>query len=315
MAAAGGCSKDSGVQQATSFPGQVVDEETLVFVNSAPVTGKELRVFTLLYRAGTTDSLANRSFNLRMLDGLIDRTLIWQEAGTLGLVVDDSTSDWYVQEFIKSAGGVDAMEASFAELNLTRADLELTIKKDLTVKKFLEVQIAPGTVVSDSMAREYYWTNPQQFVTPDSVRARHIILRASQNDPKSVQDEKIYILKDLRARAEAGEDFAELAKEYSEGPTAPRGGDLGYFSPQDMVRPFSEAAFSLEPGQLSYVVQTQFGFHLIKVEDKIPARKLPYEEIEQGLKLQIQQYMVTQKLRNHLQKSREVAIIEPNYRL
>lgn len=310
-----GCSKDesSGVKKATAFPNSVVDDETLVFVNSAPITGKELRVFTLLYRAGDDDSLSNSAFNLRMLDGLIDRTLIWQEANTLGLTVDDSTSDWYVQQFIRSAGGVEAIDAAFAEMGVTRNDLETTIKKDLAVKKLLEVKIAPGTEVSDSIAWEYYWTNPNEFVTPDSIRARHIILRASPGDPQSVKDQKIYILKDLRARAQAGEDFAALAKEYSEGPTGPRGGDLGYFTARDMVRPFSEAAFALEPGQVSNVVQTEFGYHLIKVEDKIPSRKLAYKDIQENLKQQIRQFVIAQKLQNHLQASREVAIIKNNY--
>ncbi len=120
-------------------------------------------------------------------------------------------------------------------------------------------------------------------------------------------------LRDLRARAVAGDDFAGLAKEYSEGPSAASGGDLGYFGRQDMVPSFSDAAFDLEPGQVSDVVVTTYGYHVIQMVDKKPARKFEYEEIAEQLKNQLQQQMLAQMLQNHLQMSRSVAIIEQNY--
>lgn len=313
--AAGGCGekKDSEQAKTGSFPDEVVETETIVWVNEVPIKGNELRTFTLLYRAGTVDSLKNRAFNLRMLEGLVDRTLMWQEANALGLAVDDSTSQWYIGEFIKSIGGTEALTELTGSLGISRYDLEQTIKKDLTVRRFLEVNIAQGILVNDSTARAYYDLNPDEFTTMDSVRARHIILRGSPGDAESVKQEKYYVLNDLRARISAGEDFADLAKEYSEGPTGPRGGDLGYFSRRDMVGPFTEAAFALKPGEVSGIVETQFGYHLIKVEDKIPARKLTFEDVKPDLIRQIQGFLLQQELQNHLQGSREVATIRRNY--
>ena len=135
-------------------------------------------------------------------------------------------------------------------------------------------------------------------------RTRSTIRRERQNKQT---------LRDIRERVLAGEDFAEMAREYSEGPSASNGGDLGYFTQRDMVAPFTNAAFALAPGQVSDVVQTQFGYHIIQVVDRKASRKLEFEEVEPGLKLQISQYMGAQALQNHLQRSRAVAIIEKSY--
>ena len=117
------------------------------------------------------------------------------------------------------------------------------------------------------------------------VRARHILLRADEEDPEADREirEKLEL---LRERIADGEDFAELAREYSEDPgSAPRGGDLGSFRRDQMVAPFAEAAFALDPGETSEVVETRFGYHLIQVEETIPRREL--DEVREELRDQI----------------------------
>jgi peptidyl-prolyl cis-trans isomerase C len=266
-----------------------------------------------MYGAGTPDSLLNKGFNLRMLDGLIDRTIIWQGAVAEGLNVEDSTVHWYTQRFIQAAGGVEQFDNFVKSAGISRVDVEQIIRKDLAVRDFLESEIYTGIQPNDSVARAYYDSNPHEFTTGDSVRARHIILRASAEDTDAVKEEKRKTLRDLRARISAGESFAELAKQFSQGPSGPRGGDLGTFTRSEMVSSFSDAAFALEPGQMSDVVETQFGYHLILVEDKMRGKKLTYEEVRTQLIQQLQQYMAQQKLQNHLQRNKAVAIIERNF--
>src|SRR4029450_5651220 len=94
----------------------------------------------------------------------------------------------------------------------------------------------------------------------------------------------------ILARARAREDFATLAKESSEDPgSAPKGGDLGTFGRGQMVPAFEQAAFALKPGEVSGIVETPFGFHIIKVTERIPARKLPFAEVKDRLKLEMVQ--------------------------
>lgn len=306
-----GGNKDGG--KAKAFPDSVADEEIIVLVNSHPIRGKDLRTYTLIYGIGTKDSLRSRSFNEKTIDGLIDRTLLWLEAEAVGVAVDDSTLDWYLRQFVQAMGGDVAIDQTLSAAGLTRADLGGLIRDDLQVRKFIESNVVQTIDVPDSLAMAYFNDNPQQFSTPDSVRARHIIIRASQTDTQLDIDAKKQTLRDLRVRALSGESFEDLARDYSEGPSAPTGGDLGYFTRQDMVPPFSNAAFSLKPGEVSDIVVTSFGYHIIQVVDNKPSRRLEYIEVEAGLKNQIGQYMIAQNLQNHLQRSRAVAIIERNY--
>jgi peptidyl-prolyl cis-trans isomerase C len=315
LAACSGDKSNGGGEQskATAFPNSVVDEEVLVRVNSEPIQGRDLRVFTLIYGSGTLDSLRSRNFNERALDGLIDRQLLLQEAKAAGVSVDDSTHQWFVRQFTQAVGGDAGVDRLIKSVGCSRYELEQVIRKDLIIRSFLESSVMQTIEIPDSIAFSYFEQNPDQFWVPDSVRARHIILRASPDDTEADKEAKKQTLRDLARRVKEGEDFAELAKQYSEGPSAPRGGDLGYFTKRDMVPAFSDVAFGLEEGEVSGVVETAFGYHLIQVVDKKPGRKLEYDEISQGLKEQLKQHYYAQSVQNHLQKNRSVAIIERNY--
>ncbi len=118
---------------------------------------------------------------------------------------------------------------------------------------------------------DYYESNLDKFRTPQTVQARHILMRVDQNaTPEQVKDARQRI-EDVLKLARDGQDFAELAAEYSEGPTKSKGGDLGTFRRQDMVKPFSDKAFSMQAGEISEPVRTDFGWHIIKVEKVNPA--------------------------------------------
>jgi peptidyl-prolyl cis-trans isomerase C len=312
-ACSGGDDKDAPEDQAVLFPEVVVKDDLLVRVNSHPVFGRDLLIFAHMYMPGAEDSLRNSRFNVKMLDGMIDRTLLWLEADAVGVTINDSTMQWFAQQFAAVMGGETAVMEMLSAGGFTRSDLEGMIRKDLMIRSFLENNVLQQPAVSDSIAMAFYQQNPADFVAPDSIHARHIILRASQDDTPSDIDNKKQTLRDLQTQIAGGEDFEELAKQYSEGPSAPRGGDLGYFTRREMVPEFSNVAFGMEVGEVSGVVVTQFGYHLIKIDDKVASRQLTYDEVKDDLKIQLVQYFQSQALQNHLQRSRAVAIIERNF--
>lgn len=134
--------------------------------------------------------------------------------------------------------------------------------KSYAIRKFLN-----NLVIEESKLREYYENNKSNFIEDETVKASHIL----------VSDEKK--LAEIKADLEKGKEFSSLAKEHSLCPSKDRGGDLGFFTRGKMVPEFEEAAFSLEVGQVSEPVKTQFGYHLIRLDDKKPADQKEFEEV------------------------------------
>ena len=163
-ACSGGDDTDGPEPKAVQFPDVVVKDELLVRVNSHPIYGRDLMIFTHMYMPGAEDSLRNRGFNARMLDGMIDRTLLWLEADAVGIAINDSTMQWFVQQFAAAMGGERAVMEMLSSSGFSRADLETMIRKDLMIRGFLESNILQQPEVSDSIARAFYDENPGDFV-------------------------------------------------------------------------------------------------------------------------------------------------------
>jgi peptidyl-prolyl cis-trans isomerase D len=138
-------------------------------------------------------------------------------------------------------------------------------------------------VLSDEEIREYYDENLETFKIPKTVEARHILLRVNQDaDPETVKKTKDRALRILKL-AKEGKDFAELAKQYSEGPTRDKGGYLGKFKKEAMVKPFADVAFSMKAGEISEPVRTQFGWHIIKVEKVNEASVTSFDDAKKDI--------------------------------
>ena len=156
----------------------------------------------------------------------------------------------------------------------------LVLDRDQARRK---VSVAPQEI------ERYYNDNIQQFQTPEQVRASHILLKTDGKDDATVKKQAEDILKMAKA---PGADFAALAKKYSEDEgSKDKGGDLDYFTRGRMVPEFEQAAFSMQPGQISDLVKSQYGYHIIKVTDKKPAVTRPFDEV----KAQIQDQLLSQK--------------------
>lgn len=158
-----------------------------------------------------------------------------------------------------------------------KVSLEYITITPKTLAKSVKVDEAEIAAFYDQNAETY-------FVQDESVHARHILVLVDANAPEAKVNEAKAKIEQVLARLKKGEDFAALAKKYSEGPSAPTGGDLGEFGRGAMVKPFEDAAFALEAGQISDIVRTQFGFHIIKVEKKTPRRVKSLAEVHDDVR-------------------------------
>ncbi|QEK13650.1 peptidylprolyl isomerase [Crassaminicella thermophila] len=166
--------------------------------------------------------------------------------------------------------GLDKDEAYLKELKA----LEENLLKQYAVKKLLE-----DVKVDEEEVKEYYEKNHEQFVKGESVKAKHILVKEEAT------------AKDILNELEGGKSFEEAAKEYSQCPSKANGGDLGYFNKGQMVPEFEKTAFELEVGAISEPVKTQFGYHIIKVEDKKDSTVMPFEQVQK----QIENYILRSK--------------------
>jgi len=136
---------------------------------------------------------------------------------------------------------------------------------------FSYAEVGKKIPVDETRIAAYYNDNIASFTTPEKRHARHILLKASPSDSEAIHKEKSDQAEQIAKLALASDDFAALARQYSEGPSKDNGGDLGFFSRDQMIKPFADAVFTMQPGEVSKVVKTDFGYHIIKLEAIQPA--------------------------------------------
>jgi EpsD family peptidyl-prolyl cis-trans isomerase len=183
-----------------------------------------------------------------------------------------------------------------------RRMLDLARKK-LLINAYARKQFA-STVVSDSEAKEYYQKHPEKFEVPERVRVRHILLKDEKKARQVIEQ-----LKGLRGEA-LKKKFIELARKESTGPSGPKGGDLGYFTKNQMVLPFSRAAFALKKGEITTEpVKTQLGWHVIYLEDRKAPQPIPFETVKAKVVAALRQERFAEKMKKETEALKKAAVI------
>ena len=181
---------------------------------------------------------------------------------------------------------------------MTAEGLRKDARVDLSVTKLMDAEVATLPGPSDAEARDYYAKNPDKFKEEESVRASHILIRVDPGGDAAAKAKAKATIESVLKKAKAGEDFGKLAQQYSQDGSAAQGGDLNFFPKGQMVPEFSNVAFALKPGQISDVVTTQFGYHVIKVIDHKAGRVVPFEEAQGRIK----DYLGREKKQAHADK-------------
>jgi peptidyl-prolyl cis-trans isomerase C len=249
-------------------------------------------------------------FKESILGILINRELLYQESQRQGITVDENK----VSEQLMSAKKRFPSEAEFKktmeEMNLTEADIKFQITRAMAIRDLVEKDITKNINISDEETKAYYDKNPEAFKQTEEVKASHILIKVDADadaSKKAMAREKI---EKVQAKLKNGEDFSTLAKEYSEGPSNVKGGDLGYFKRGQMVKPFEETAFNLQPNEISGVVETQFGYHLIKIYDKKPEGTITYKDAKDKISQYLKQEKGKAEIRKYIDKLKEKAEIK-----
>jgi peptidyl-prolyl cis-trans isomerase C len=210
-----------------------------------------------------------------VLDQLVTYTALVHEAKARKVEVTAAeakqVSDAKIAELRQQIPDPKAFNKALAERNMTLDRLRADIRNDIAINKMMQAAIADTPAVSDADVREFYDKNPNEFA---GLRASHILIRPAGFDEDSKKKARAQA-EEVMKQAKAGADFAELARKHSADGSAQQGGDLGFFTKSSMVPEFSDAAFALKPGEISSVVETQFGFHVIK---SVERKDVPFDE-------------------------------------
>ncbi len=274
------------------------DRELDFFVRRAASGGKQIPDFQMAQMKN------------EVLESLINRELLFQESKKKGVQVKSEAVSDQLKNIQQRYPNKDEFKKLLNDMSLTESDLQAQIEHGMAIQKLIDEEVADKIKISDEETKSYYDANPQLFQQPEQVKASHILIKVDANATDAQKAEARKKIKEVQQKVQKGEDFATLAKTYSEGPSGPRGGDLGYFRRGQMVKPFEAVAFSLKLNETSDIVETRFGYHLIKVVGKKPAKKMTYAEVKDRLNDRLMKQKMASETNAYIENLRKGAKIE-----
>ncbi len=225
------------------------------------------------------------------LDQAIQQKILYRQAELAGLKVDDKVIEERFEKIQKQYGTPEEFAKMLDEAGETMGDFRIRLRKQLlaiSMGMHKRKELEKEAVISESDMRQYYDAHAAEFSREDRVRLRRIFLPAAASPEESAKVKGR--LEALRDEILQGSDFGALARQYSKGPDAPEGGMVGWVARGDLVPALETAAFALAPGEVSDVIETEFGFQILKADERQAAGQLAYEdartEIEPRLRAQ-----------------------------
>lgn len=317
----GGCSGDEGARS-TRRGGDgggagVIDSNTVAVVNGRSITKQEVdrqeqevRNELLAKRSPMELEGHDEEIRKRATDKVIDRVLLEVAAEREGIRIPPEDVESQLAQLMSNFPSEMVFDEQLAQNGFTRDSFRKQLEVSLGITVLVDKHVGVVAEPDEDECKKYYDENLLQFWSPELVKASHILLRVEETDSESEKVTKRLRLEGILEEARQGGDFAELAEMYSEGPSAPKGGDLGFFKRGTMVKPFEEAAFALEIGEVSGVVETSFGFHIIKVTDRQTESYTPFDEVKKGIGELITKQRYNKELTRYISGLREAAEIE-----
>lgn len=278
-------------QPAAAKPVPAQLPEVIARVNGETISKGEFEqaLQSMEARAGSPVPAEQRDRVYRdLLDQMIGYKLLTQESKARKVAVPDADVDARISQIRGQFPSEEVFKQTLEQRKLTVEQMRADARQDMAVAKMIRDEVEAKVSVKPEQVTDFYAKNPDQFQQPERVRASHILITVPENADAAAKSQARTKAEQVLKDAKGGKDFAALAKEHSQDPgSAVNGGDLGFFQQGQMVGPFNDAAFSLAPGTISDLVETSFGYHIIKVAEKQPGRLVPLDEV----RAEVEQYL------------------------
>jgi len=267
-----------------------VKDKLVARVNGVPLTERQV--------SGVLSELSGGVFHVAItpekkealhaeaLEELIKRELYFQEAKELGMTVDRAALQSALSKMKARYNSEKEFAAALRASGHTPESLAHEIEKNMLVARFFEKEVVEKSAVTDEMLRGYYEANKKDYMRDETVKIRHILIKVDPSLNREEREEQKKRAGDILAKAKAGEDFAGLASQYSMDEWKFRGGDLGAVHRGRLEPELEDAVFRLEVGQISGLIETRFGYHIVQVYEKIPPTQLSFDEVSGKMRKQ-----------------------------
>lgn len=246
----------------------------------------------------------------KALDKIIGNELIGQESRKLKIDDIEEKVAQVVKSLEAKYGAGDGIEGYLKRRSLTLEEFKKGARAKVYVDEYLKKQGILEPEIPEDRIRQMYEADPKSYSREESVNVSHILIGADAHAGAEAKEKARQKAEEIRAEILKGKDFAEMAKQHSSCNSAAGGGELGFVKKGFMPKEFDKVAFALEKGAMSEVVETKFGYHVIKVLDKRPAGVAPYEDVRDFIRKYLQDEESRKKLASHIVELRKKSKVE-----
>lgn len=295
---------------------EVAAPEKVAIVNGKAIDyvdfERDLEVYENHYRSKNPNLPPDFMKKLRtqVVNEMVNQELLYQDSQKKKIKIDKERLEKELDTFHKQFPSKEQYQAWLKKMRFSEEGFQSQFAQRLAVRDLIEKEIVSKVNIKEEEAKAFYDNNQEKFRQKESVRARHILIKLETSADDKAKANARQTLTEIKKKLLAGEEFAVLAKAHSQGPSNVRGGDLGYFSKGQMVKPFEAAAFKLAINEVSDIVETRFGYHLIKVLDHKTAQIPSFEEVKDGTMKRLNSEQIQKDLGTYVDKLRKSAKVE-----
>lgn len=289
-------------------------EKIVVSVNGVNITEAEVQMTVenlmrqKLYHGPTNEK--REQLRKPAIDYVIERELLYQEAKRLGLSMKKSEIKEVFSKDKESFKNKKAFNNALKKQGLTEEGYKKIIEEELLSREFLKQEVEEKINLSEGDLEDYYNKNKGKFLIPSKMRLREILISIPSEATEEEGMERKKKAQELFDRLRAGEDFSEVAYNYSEDAYRVKGGDLGFVHKGRLLPELDDAAMKLEVGEMSGLIETTSGFHIIKLEEKTPEKQLSFSEAKDSLKKELETKKHKELKETLINRLKEKAVIK-----